>query len=99
MPLRAAVDETRTLGPLRVTMLASFLQNWLLPRLPRLRARYPGLDFQVHTSDAIVDLVRDDHHAAIRFGAGNWPGLISEKLVDDWLDEHPFSEARVPRPH
>ena len=86
--LERALDATRgdrSGGPLRVTMLASFLQNWLLPRLPRLRAHDPSLNLQVHTSDATVDLVRDDHHAAVRFGAGNWPGLSSEKLVDEWL--------------
>jgi LysR family glycine cleavage system transcriptional activator len=86
--LERALDATRgdrSGGPLRVSMLASFLQNWLLPRLPGLRARCPNLNLQVHTSLAAVDLVRDDQHAAIRFGAGNWPGLSSEKLLDEWL--------------
>jgi LysR family glycine cleavage system transcriptional activator len=86
--LERALDDTRgdrSGGPLRVTMLASFLQSWLLPRLPRLNARAPHLNLQVHTSEVIIDLVRDDHHAAIRFGTGNWPGLEAEKLIDEWL--------------
>jgi LysR family glycine cleavage system transcriptional activator len=86
--LEQALAETRgdrSGGPLRVTMLASFLQNWLLPRLPRLRAQHPGLDLQVHTSVAMVDLVRGDQHAAIRMGVGSWPGVAAEKLVDEWL--------------
>ena len=52
--LERALADTRgdrSGGPLRVTMLASFLQNWLLPRLPRLHARVPRIDLQVHTSE------------------------------------------------
>jgi LysR family glycine cleavage system transcriptional activator len=86
--LERALDDTRgdrSGGPLRVSMLASFLQNWLLPRLPGLQASHPKLDLQVHTSDITVDLVRDNQHAAIRFGSGNWPGLASEHVLDEWL--------------
>jgi LysR family glycine cleavage system transcriptional activator len=86
--LERALADTRgdrSGGPLRVTMLASFLQTWLLPRLPRLRAEHPRIDLQVHTSDISVDLVRADQHAAIRLGTGPWPGLTEEKLLDEWL--------------
>jgi LysR family transcriptional regulator, glycine cleavage system transcriptional activator len=81
----AATRGDRSGGPLRVTMLPSFLQNWLLPRLPRLRVEHPRIDLQVHTSWNVVDLVRDDQHAAIRLGAGEWPGVTGEKLLDEWL--------------
>ena len=81
----AATRGDRSGGPLRVTMLASFLQSWLLPRLPRLRAEHPRIDLQVHTSLNAVDLVRDDQHAAIRLGTGEWPGVTAEKLLDEWL--------------
>jgi LysR family glycine cleavage system transcriptional activator len=86
--LEHALADTRgdrSGGPLRVTMLASFLQSWLLPRLPKLRAEHPRIDLQVHTSETSVDLVREDQHAAIRLGVGPWPGLTGEKLVDEWL--------------
>jgi LysR family glycine cleavage system transcriptional activator len=53
--------------------------------LPRLRAEHPRIDLQVHTSEVNLDLVRDDQHAAIRLGAGSWPGLTAEKLLDEWL--------------
>jgi LysR family glycine cleavage system transcriptional activator len=81
----AATRGDRSGGPLRVTMLSSFLQSWLLPRLPRLRAEHPRIDLQVHTSEAMLDLVRDDQHAAIRLGTGEWPGVAAEKLLDEWL--------------
>lgn len=81
----AATRGDRSGGPLRVTMLASFLQSWMLSRLVRLRAEHPRIDLQVHTSLNIVDLVRDDHHAAIRLGTGDWSGVTAEKLLDEWL--------------
>jgi LysR family glycine cleavage system transcriptional activator len=81
----AATRGDRSGGPLRVTMLASFLQSWLLPRLPRLRAEQPRLDLQVHTSELMLDLVRDGQHAAIRLGTGDWPGVTAEKLLEEWL--------------
>jgi LysR family glycine cleavage system transcriptional activator len=81
----AATRGDRSGGPLRVTMLSSFLQSWFLPRLSRLRAEHPRIDLQVHTSLNAVDLVRDDQHAAIRVGMGGWPGLTAEKLLEEWL--------------
>ena len=43
--LEAALNELRKDrkgGQLNISMLASFLQKWLLPRLPDLRDRHPG---------------------------------------------------------
>jgi LysR family glycine cleavage system transcriptional activator len=81
----AATRGDRSGGPLRVTMLASFLQSWLLSRMARLRAEHPRIDLQVHTSLNAVDLVRGDQHAAIRLGGGDWPDVRAEKLLDEWL--------------
>lgn len=86
--LERALDDSRNQaegGPLRVSMLVSFLHHWLLPRLPRLRACHPAIDLHIDTSIDMVDFVRGDQHAAIRFGRGNWPNVHAEKLLDDWL--------------
>jgi LysR family transcriptional regulator, glycine cleavage system transcriptional activator len=86
--LERAVDDLRVdrlAGALRVTTLSSFLQLWLLPRLPRFRAAHPEVDLHVHTSAENVDFVREDFHLALRFGLGTWPNLWSEKLLDEWL--------------
>jgi LysR family glycine cleavage system transcriptional activator len=32
-----------------------------------------------------VDFQRSEVHAAIRMGAGTWPGLYTDKLIDEWL--------------
>jgi LysR family transcriptional regulator, glycine cleavage system transcriptional activator len=86
--LERAIDEARAdrgSGPLRITTLASFLAQWLLPRLPDFTARHAHLDVQVHTSTELVDFVKTGMDAGIRFGGGSWPRLHSEKLIDEWL--------------
>lgn len=67
---------------LRVSVLPSFAQRWLLPRMARWRARHPGLALEIETSQQLVDLLRDGFHAALRIGQGPWPGVESEPLFD-----------------
>jgi len=67
---------------LRVTMLPSFAQRWFLPRLGLWRARHPDILLEIEASAGIVDLQRDGFHAAIRSGAGPWPGLVMERLYE-----------------
>ena len=86
--LERAIDEARhdrRTGALTVSMLASFLQQWLLPRLPDFRQRFPTLDLRLHTSALLVDFLNSDVQVAIRFGNGNWPQLHVQKILDDWM--------------
>lgn len=86
--LERAIDEARIdrrSGPLVVSMLSSFLQQWLLPRLQDFSAKHPGIDLRCHTSSALVDFLHTDVQAAVRFGIGGWPQLYSEKILDEWL--------------
>ena len=86
--LESAIDEARAdrgTGPLRVTTLAFFLAQWLLPRLPNFAAQHPDLDVQIHTSVKLADFVKTGMDAGIRFGAGSWPRLYAQKLLDEWL--------------
>jgi LysR family glycine cleavage system transcriptional activator len=70
---------------LRVTMLPSFAQRWLLPRMNRWRARHPELTLDIHTSQNTVDLKREGFHAALRMGQGSWRGLRAERLLESPL--------------
>jgi LysR family glycine cleavage system transcriptional activator len=86
--LERAIDEARHdrhAGSLTVSMLASFLQQWLLPRLPDFQRRFPNLDLRIHTSHLLVDFLSSDVQVAVRFGKGSWPKLHAEKLLDEWL--------------
>lgn len=67
---------------LRVSVLPSFAQRWLLPRMARWRERHPDLALEIETSQQVVDLQRDGFHAALRSGRGPWPGVASEPLFD-----------------
>jgi len=80
-----AVRLERRTGALTVTMLSSFLQQWLLPRLPDFQRSHPEVSLRFDTSTDLVDFVDDDVQVALRFGAGRYPPLHSEKLLDDWL--------------
>lgn len=86
--LERTIEEARHerhVGPLTISMLGAFLQQWLLPRLPSFEQKYRDLDLRLHTSAQLVDFVNSDVQAAIRFGLGNWPRLHAEKILDDWL--------------
>jgi len=86
--LERAIDEARSdrrSGPLMISMLSSFLQQWLLPRLQSFHDRYPEIDLRVHTSPQLVDFLHSDVQAAVRFGVGGWPQLHAEKILDEWL--------------
>ena len=67
---------------LRVSVLPSFTQRWLLPRMGRWRERHPDLALEIDASHRTVDLQREGFHAALRQGTGPWAGLISERLFD-----------------
>lgn len=70
---------------LRLTVLPSFAQRWLLPRMGRWREQHPDIVLDVHAGTEVVDLQREGFHAALRVGAGPWKGLTAERLVDSPL--------------
>jgi LysR family transcriptional regulator, glycine cleavage system transcriptional activator len=78
----AAAAASGAAQRLRVTMLPSFAQRWLLPRMGRWQERHPELALEIDASHQLVDLQRDGFHAAIRQGRGPWAGLESEQLFD-----------------
>ena len=70
---------------LSVSMMASFATSWLVPRLPRFVAAHPQLQLNLQSSADLVDFGRESVDAALRFGAGQWPGLRAEHLFDEWI--------------
>jgi LysR family glycine cleavage system transcriptional activator len=67
---------------LRVTVLPSFANRWLLPRIGRWRERHPTLALEIDASIRAIDLQREGFHAAVRQGNGPWAGLESERLFE-----------------
>ncbi len=70
---------------LRVSSTPSIAAKWLVPRLDRFMAAFPGADVRVDVSSRLVDFDRDDVDVAIRFGNGRYPGLRAELLFQDTL--------------
>jgi len=65
----------------RVSTMASFAANWLVPRLPRFSALHPGIDIELETDSRLVDLRREPVDLVIRHGLGDYPGLVAVPLV------------------
>jgi LysR family glycine cleavage system transcriptional activator len=79
------IKQHRRGGPLQISLLASFLQAWLLPRIRAFRRKCPEVTLGFHTSRELVDFSRSPIHIALRFGRGEYPNLHVEKLLDEWL--------------
>jgi len=74
--------EERT-GQLRVTVMPSFAQMWLLPRLRRFREQAPEIDVMVLASESLADFAREPVDLGVRFGFGRYAGLHVNHLMDD----------------
>lgn len=86
--LRQAVEivtQDSNEGVLNISMMPSFLQKWLMPRLVRFYSAEPNIDLRINADNTVVDFDQSDMHAAVRFGPGDWPELETLKLADDWI--------------
>ncbi len=79
------VKQHRRGGPLQISLLSSFLQIWLLPRIRAFRRTHPNVALRFHTSRELVDFARAPIHVALRFGRGEYPNLHVEKFLDEWM--------------
>lgn len=69
----------------RLTVLPSFAQRWLLPRMGRWHQVHPQIALEIDASQQLVDVQREGFHAGLRQGSGHWPPLVAERLVDSPL--------------
>ena len=72
-------------GALAVTVLPSFAQRWLLPRLPEFNAKHPEIDGLIAASHEVEDFSSGRYDLAIRYGGGRYPGLKTIRLMPDYL--------------
>lgn len=70
-------------GVLTVTVSPAFAAKWLLPRIERFQSAWPDTDVRLDTSLKPVDFVAQRIDIGVRYGAGNWPGLVADKLMDE----------------
>ncbi|WP_322008943.1 LysR substrate-binding domain-containing protein [Paraburkholderia sp. J12] len=91
-------NETITLV---VSTLPAVALRWLAPRLPRFHARHPEIRIDLRMSVQLARLdSRDRVDVALRYGPGHWPGLSSEKLMDEEVfpvASPAYRDGRLPR--
>jgi LysR family glycine cleavage system transcriptional activator len=80
-----AVSQDRSEGVLNVSMMPTFLQKWLMPRLTEFYDIEPDIDLRINADNTQVNFDHSDFHAAIRFGTGKWPGIKAARMLDDWI--------------
>ncbi|MBU8873100.1 transcriptional regulator GcvA [Reyranella sp. MMS21-HV4-11] len=68
-------------GHLTVTTTASFAMKWLVPRLGGFQRANNEIDVRISTGTGLVDFSREDVDIGIRYGRGQWPNLMAERLV------------------
>ncbi|RKH78580.1 transcriptional regulator GcvA [Corallococcus sp. AB045] len=79
----ARLKESSSAGVLTVTVSPAFAAKWLLPRLERFQAAWPELDVRLDASTELLDFAARGVDIGVRYGAGSWPGLVAEKLLDE----------------
>lgn len=70
-------------GILTVTVSPAFAAKWLLPRIERFHIACPDTDVRLDTQLKAVDFLAQRIDIGVRYGAGQWPGLAAEKLMDE----------------
>ena len=73
------IDESA--GELRVTTPTTFAARWLVPRLHRFSARRPDINVRIDANNNPVDLLAGEADIAVRYGSGNYPGLVSRPFI------------------
>lgn len=84
-------------GILTVTVSPAFAAKWLLPRIHRFQALCPETDVRLETSLKPIDFGEQRVDIGVRYGAGAWPGLQAEKLMEE--EVYPVCSQEFLRQH
>lgn len=77
------VVQTAARRVVTISATSAFTATWLAPRVAGFSAQHPGIDLQLHASDAPVDVAGAAVDIAIRYGRGLYPGTNVEPLFAD----------------
>jgi LysR family glycine cleavage system transcriptional activator len=93
----ARLQEGSSSGVLTVTVSPAFAAKWLLPRIHRFQAEWPETDVRLDASIEVLDFAARGIDIGVRYGAGIWPGLTAEKLMDE--EVFPVCSPALARKH
>lgn len=83
--IHAATDLLRQVGTqktIKLSTIPALASSWLMPRLAAFRLEREDIDVELETNTELTDFSSSDIHAAIRFGDGQWPNLICDRLLN-----------------
>lgn len=75
-------DQAAPSGQLRISAPTPYAHHRLLPVLPAFRARYPGVEIEVHISNRNIDFAEEGYDLAIRGRQPVDSNLVARKLED-----------------
>ncbi len=78
--LTRARKSARGAALLKVTADAQFATKWLMRRVDRFRERHPEIELRFDVSYGLRNFDLDDVDVGIRFGSGDYPGLVAHRL-------------------
>ena len=68
-------------GTLNLAILPTFGSRWLIPRFPAFLQKHPDITVNFATKLSPFDFKKEDLHAAIHYGATDWPDTESTFLM------------------
>lgn len=73
-------------GPVIACSIATTIaMRWLVPRLRGFAGLYPSIEVRLSLTERFVDFSTENIDVAIRYGRGEWPGLVSSLLFREVL--------------
>lgn len=76
-----ALVDTDAKRPVQVTTSPAFAASWLMPRIADFRRRYPDIALMLDATAEVLELTPGGIDIAIRFGNGDWPGMVVRPLL------------------
>lgn len=76
LPRRAAPSQPRV----KVTLTPTFARCLFVPRLAEFTSRHPEILIEIFLSVPLYDLSLSESDVEVRFGVGNYPGIVTERL-------------------
>lgn len=70
---------------LKVSVAPAIGSKWLVSRLADFQRQYPDIDLILSSSMQLVNIKSGEVDVGVRYGPGQWPGLVAYKLTDEVL--------------
>lgn len=77
----SAADDPRLSGTVHVTTTEAIAARYLMPHLPALRERHPGIDLVLSSTERRLDLGRREADVALRISRPVEPDLVARRIL------------------